>query len=380
MGFKISVNCLCGTVLIKSGPFVNDGYDINRRIVFAMRLLGVSREGINLFCGMMEFGFGLSQKAYEGVVKHMHDSIEKICKYSCKKIVCEEKIHNEENTKPLLNLKVSGDGSWKRNVVDLIVTERYCQTCTYYKNDQNNINNLPRKDEVNCAVDAVKETFLRSEELYEVRCGTYEALLNIEPCGEQFKIQKSECVGHVEKRMGTRLPNVKKTANIGGKGKLTDVLTKKLTKYCGLAICRNCKSVEDMKRGIMATFYHLSSANENPRHRNCPPGADSRCKWQTAQALGENFENPPPLNSEVQERILPIYEDLSRDDLHVGVIISQQSNYFANKHNNRRINRQERRSFEPTKEGRSVRKLDKLELLDTFQEEEDLSYGPRIAD
>ncbi|KAG8236461.1 hypothetical protein J437_LFUL016912 [Ladona fulva] len=40
LGFKISVKCLCGTLLIKSGPFVNNGYEINRRIVFSMRLLG----------------------------------------------------------------------------------------------------------------------------------------------------------------------------------------------------------------------------------------------------------------------------------------------------------------------------------------------------
>ncbi|KAG8236553.1 hypothetical protein J437_LFUL016858 [Ladona fulva] len=353
LGFKIYVKCLCGTLLIKSGPLVNNGYEINRRIVFSVRLLGVSREGINLFCGMMEFGFGLSQKVYEGVIKHMHNSVEKLFKCSCKKAVDEEKIHNEENNKPLLNLRISGDGSWKKRgysslygvatligyysgkVVDLIVKGSYCQTCTYYKNDQNNINYLLHKDEGNCAVnhtgssgkmevDAVKEMFLRSEEFHGVRYSTYvgdedtktfKALLDVEPYGEQFKIQKSECVGHVKKLMGTRLRNVKKTAKIGSKGKLTDVLIKKLTNYYGLAIRRNCESVENMKKGILATYYHLSSTIENPRHHNCPPGADSWCKWQVAQALGENFEHPPPLNPEVQKCILPIYEDLSRDDL-----------------------------------------------------------------
>ncbi|XP_032675520.1 uncharacterized protein LOC116846148 [Odontomachus brunneus] len=91
LGFKISVKCLCSTVLIQSEPFVKNGYEINRRIVFVMRLLDVAREGINLFCGMMELGFGLSQNAYEGVVKHMHNSIEKMFKYT-----------------------FSGDGSWKK--------------------------------------------------------------------------------------------------------------------------------------------------------------------------------------------------------------------------------------------------------------------------
>lgn len=33
LGFKISVKCRCGTTLIQSGPFINNAYKINRRIV-----------------------------------------------------------------------------------------------------------------------------------------------------------------------------------------------------------------------------------------------------------------------------------------------------------------------------------------------------------
>lgn len=60
LGFKIAVTCACGTVLINSGPFVNNSFEINRRIVFVMRLLGVTRKGINIFCGMMDLGCELS--------------------------------------------------------------------------------------------------------------------------------------------------------------------------------------------------------------------------------------------------------------------------------------------------------------------------------
>jgi len=65
----------------------------------------------------------------------------------------------------------------------------------------------------------------------------------------------------------------------------------------------------------MATFYHLSSTNENPQHQYCPSGADSWCKWQVTQALQQEFDHPPPLHTDVQKHVLPIYEDLSRDDL-----------------------------------------------------------------
>ncbi|KZC10036.1 hypothetical protein WN55_01787 [Dufourea novaeangliae] len=103
--------------------------------------------------------------------------------------------------------------------------------------------------------------FQRSEKLFGVKyCNyvgdgdtkTFKAILDKQPYGEDFKIIKSECVIHVEKRMGSRLRNIKKTAKLGGKGKLTDALIKKLTKYYGLAIRRNFNSVEDMKKAIMA--------------------------------------------------------------------------------------------------------------------------------
>jgi len=59
---------------------------------------------------------------------------------------------------------------------------------------------------------------------------------------------------------------------------VTDVLIKKLTKYYGLAIRRNSDSVIEMRKAIMATFYHYTSTNEKPQHDGCPPGADSWCK------------------------------------------------------------------------------------------------------
>ena len=59
LGFKIVVTCRCGNREINSGPFINTGYEINRRIVFVMRLLGVAREGINVFCNLMDIGTGL---------------------------------------------------------------------------------------------------------------------------------------------------------------------------------------------------------------------------------------------------------------------------------------------------------------------------------
>ena len=74
------------------------------------------------------------------------------------------------------------------------------------------------------------------------------------PCyGENFTIEKMDCVGHVQKRMGKRLSNLKSITKgklqdgktIGGKGRLTDVTIKRIQRYYGLAIRQNtCKSAK----------------------------------------------------------------------------------------------------------------------------------------
>ncbi|EFN76675.1 hypothetical protein EAI_06934, partial [Harpegnathos saltator] len=89
-------------------------------------------------------------------------------------------------------------------------------------------------------VDAIKEMFLRSEKKFEVKyvnyigdgdSKTFKGILDINPYGDKCPVTKSECVGHVEKRMGTRLRNIKQAKKLGGKGKLTEALIRKLTKY-----------------------------------------------------------------------------------------------------------------------------------------------------
>ncbi|KAG8240396.1 hypothetical protein J437_LFUL002539 [Ladona fulva] len=109
------------------------------------------------------------------------------------------------------------------------------------------------------------EMFQRLEKLFGVRysnycqrwgCKNIEAILDKQPYSEDFKVIESECIGYVEKRMGSQLRNIKNSAMLRGKAKLTDGLIKKLTKYYGLAIRQNVDSVSDMKKAVMATYCH----------------------------------------------------------------------------------------------------------------------------
>ncbi|XP_066599941.1 uncharacterized protein [Prorops nasuta] len=178
-------------------------------------------------------------------------------------------------------------------------------------------------------INAITEMFSRSLNKYGVKYLTYigdgdsktfNGIVNAAPYGESTVVKK-ECVGHVEKRMGTRLRNAKKfNKGIGGKGtgKLTDKIINDMTKYYGLTIRRHSNCVEEMQKAVWATFYHKCSSDQNPQHQNCPKGNGSWCKYRQAEAKGELSQfrhNKPPLAPQVQAVVKPVYEDLSRTDL-----------------------------------------------------------------
>lgn len=91
LGFKLVVTCTCGSQQIPSGHFINNGFEINRRIVFVMRLLGVGREGLNLFCNYMDIGTGLCEDTYNSIYNQIHTATKKVYEFCCRKAVEEEK-------------------------------------------------------------------------------------------------------------------------------------------------------------------------------------------------------------------------------------------------------------------------------------------------
>ena len=82
--------------------------------------------------------------------------------------------------------------------------------------------------------------------------------------GKENAVEKVGCVGHVQKRMGTALRNLKKEhrgqklmdgKTIGGAGRLTVTLIDTLQNYYGMAI-RNCKGdLRGMMQVIQASLH-----------------------------------------------------------------------------------------------------------------------------
>ncbi|GBM54170.1 hypothetical protein AVEN_64518-1 [Araneus ventricosus] len=116
---------------------------------------------------------------------------------------------------------------------------------------------------------------------------------------DELVVEKLECIGHVQKRMGTRLRNLRNKLKstklsdgkkISGRGRLTDAQILLIQKYYGLAIRRNTsKSVDEMSKSIWTIYFHKLSTDAKPQHGVCPMGSDSWCGFNKSLASGEKY-------------------------------------------------------------------------------------------
>lgn len=363
LGFKIAMICKCPTVsYVPSGPTIGNAFQINRRIVFVMRLLGIGFNGIKLFCGLMDIAKDFYHSTYTACFDNVLLAANAIYDQCVKKAVEEEKVmtlEKESNS----NLTVSGDGTWKKRghtsrfgvitlagkycnkIVDSVVKSTYCKACEVWNKKKNSDTEAYEEwleDHTDCdvnhigsagkmEVESIKQMFERSVEEYGVKyafyigdgdSATFKGLLDLDPY--DIKVQKLECYLHVKKRMGSRLRKIKKEKKgLGGRSKGTTKLTvqviNKLQKYYGLAITRHQDNTDEMYKEIWATFYHLCSTDAKPNHKYCPTGVDSWCKYNRAKAEKANMKSFKhdylPLDPAVQDAIKPIYEDLSNKEL-----------------------------------------------------------------
>ncbi|XP_014612682.1 PREDICTED: uncharacterized protein LOC106791518 [Polistes canadensis] len=237
LGFKIVILCSCGRRDINSGQLVHGAFEVNRRIVLVMRLLGIAREGINLFCNFMDICDGLSESTYHNAITHLYNASKTIFQSCCKKAVEKEKEKNEKHNRPTSHLKVSGDGSWKKKdfkssysittligcysgkVIDLVIKSSRCLECNYWKNKENteeyregyekHMSVCRLNDQIAMEIESIKEMFLRSEELFGVKYSNYmedgdskmfQEILDINPYGDNFQVIQSEFLGYVQKK------------------------------------------------------------------------------------------------------------------------------------------------------------------------------------
>lgn len=140
----------------------------------------------------------------------------------------------------------------------------------------------------------------------------YTGLTDPQPYGKDFLIHKKIFVGHVQKRMSTRLRYLVKivltqqlekiqTKGFSGNSKLTSKMLDRLTVYYGLAIHRNYDSVKKI-------YCYC----------NCYVGLPERRRFILRIACRKKLKDfkysYTARSSDVLEAIKPIYEKLSKDN------------------------------------------------------------------
>lgn len=127
LGFKIAVLCdKCSPKYIPSCSYIGHTYEINRRFIFVMRVLGLGLTGAKKFCGLMDMPSFLDTNTYNIILKNINLCANTIAEKIFKKAVTEEKEETckEKNLEMTSELTVSGDGTWKKGVLTLCMEFR----------------------------------------------------------------------------------------------------------------------------------------------------------------------------------------------------------------------------------------------------------------
>ncbi|GFX61254.1 uncharacterized protein TNCV_3407281 [Trichonephila clavipes] len=256
---------------------------INTRFVYAMRSIGKGAEAGRMFCGVMNLPqpptrFAPYGKRILNAAKLVYeDSIQN----AAKEAICE----NEGNK----NIAVAVDGTWQKRgytslngvvtvtsidtgkVIDVDILSKYCacKNLPFHEKDckRNYVGSSGAME-----IQGASKSFQRSLSLHNARyitylgdgdCKAFDAVKKKNIYGNEYPIEKLECIGHVIKRMGTRLRRLKAQLKgqilsdgkcLSGKNRLTEHKIDNLQSYYGSAIRRNHSSVQNMRQAIWAIF------------------------------------------------------------------------------------------------------------------------------
>ena len=104
--------------------------------------------------------------------------------------------------------------------------------------------------------------------------------------GARYVVKKEECVGRVQKRLGTTLGKYKNDKKgqklsdgkgVGGRGRVTDKVVDKMQNYYGKSIRGNKGDLEGMKKSISAIQHHMIQSDKKSleqQHQYCPQSGD----------------------------------------------------------------------------------------------------------
>jgi len=350
--------------------------EVNLRTMMAFREIGKGHEDMKTFTAFMNMPPPMHHKTYNELNSVLLDAYEKTATKSMENAAVETRqIENPTSLETdIVDCQVGIDGSWQKRghsslngicaaifkstkkVIDYKVLTKFCRACAIWNSRKGKPNTQSYESFMathQCAINHVQSSgametvsaisfFAESIPKYNLRythfigdgdTNSYQKVTESKPYGDDCIPDKLECVGHVQKRLGTRMRKVvtdnkgKKLADgkpISGKGRLTKKAIDKMQNYFGMAIRQNslaawngdkAKALYGMKKCILAVLWHCI-AIEDPevRHRYCPRSEDSWCKhWNNPDK--ESFKPSINLPVAVKDVLLKTFLDLSSDEL-----------------------------------------------------------------
>ena len=351
--------------------------EVNLRMVQGGLMTGNGLASLQKICSIMNLPSPVTSRAYneslkeiESITKEVGDLSLQMAAKNLKKFVVETD-HNFANAdieKDEFSVAVSVDGTWQKRygysslhgvifviamdtgeVLDYEVKSKVCFECRHrslWDRNSERYKNWFAIHKASCSInhslsseamekEAAVTIFKRSLSKHNLKYTTYvgdgdsssfgevsDTLF--QEYGEEYLIIKEDCVGHIQKRMGTGLRSYKNKnkgmkladgGSVGGRGRLTDSVIDSFQNYYGYAIRNNNNNVKGMQDAVWAIFHHCILGENEPverQHRLCPPGPDSWCKYQQDIAANTNtYSRSKCLPSVFRDELKHIFERLS---------------------------------------------------------------------
>ena len=352
--------------------------EVNRRAVLAAPQLG--HAGLTQFCAGMNLPPPVTKKAYNDhqiqIKTIAVDNAETLMKDAAKRLVDKVAMERpddieDDGTTVVANVSVTIDGTWQKRghssrigvtfvisvdtgeVLDYCVKSLFCHECKAHGNMNSEseeyqswkechepvcqINHAGSSEEMEAA--SATEMFGRSISERNLKYTTFvgdgdsssygrvkDAMF--QKYGDEYLVIKEECVGHVQKRLGTALRKYKADRKgkklsdgkgVGGRGRLTDKIMDKMQNYYGKAIRGNKGDLLGMKRSIKAIQCHMIENTKVPmqeQHYYCPKDDNTWCKfWKEQLDDTVTYDQSNRLPEVFMEELAPIFTRLSQDNL-----------------------------------------------------------------
>jgi hypothetical protein len=348
---NLLIACVCGFDLnFETSKKAKKSYDINNRIIYTMRTLGQGHAGLEKFTTLMDMPKPMTRNNYNKLVNNLATVAKSVAEETMADASKELRV--DKLQEDIVDVGVSVDGSWQKRgfssnngvttamsiitgkIIDIESMSRLCKGCKQIKKKTlNPVEFAAWKNLHVCKNNytgsaggmetvGAQRIFERSISKYNLRYTQYlgdgdsKSYQTVKGTYEDIEVVKLDCIGHFQKRIGSRCRNLKKAVKgLGGRGRLTNVTVDRLQNYFGVAIRQNKGDLEGMRSSATGSLFHVASSKKNNWHYpHCPTGKDSWCRHNRDIANGTTEYKPGPgLPLDIVLKLKPMYQELTSD-------------------------------------------------------------------